>query len=173
MIILSCSRAWATWGRPKLPDTRPLQCGNESKNETNGQICFVLFFCYSRLFTQPLFETSHRDRWERVSISRFRLDWRIRNREAIKSRRFLSSTLRYVAQKRWMILLVLFSGTFSPLFSVLWVNAYQMNNAVTANATKVEIKVNIFHIRRVLKGFFSPPNCAYWTVPSVDIVSNV
>ena len=54
MIILSCSRAWATRGRLKLPDTRPLQCGNGSKNETNGQICFVLFFCYSRLFTQHL-----------------------------------------------------------------------------------------------------------------------
>ena len=41
-----------------------------------------------------------RDRWERDSISRFRLDWRIRNREALKSRRFLSSNLRHVAQKR-------------------------------------------------------------------------
>ena len=45
-------------------------------------------------------ETSHRDRWKRDSISRFRLDWRIRNREALKSRRFLSSNLRHVAQKR-------------------------------------------------------------------------
>ena len=48
-------------------------------------------------------ETSNRDRWQRVSISRFWLDWRKRNREAIKSRRFLSCTLRYVAQKRWVI----------------------------------------------------------------------
>ena len=48
-------------------------------------------------------ETSNRDRWERVSISRFRFDCRKRNREAIKSRRFLSSTLRYVAQKQWVI----------------------------------------------------------------------
>ena len=35
-----------------------------------------------------------------MSILRFLLDWRIRNREAIKLGRFLSSTLRYVAQKR-------------------------------------------------------------------------
>ena len=40
---------------------------------------------------------SHRDRSERVSISRFRLDRWIRSREAIKARRFLSSTYRYVA----------------------------------------------------------------------------
>ena len=45
-------------------------------------------------------ETSNRDRWERVLISRYRLDWRIRNREALKSRLFLSRTLRYVARKR-------------------------------------------------------------------------
>ena len=38
-----------------------------------------------------------------LSISRFRLDWRIRNREALKSRRFLSNTLRHFAQKRWVI----------------------------------------------------------------------
>ena len=46
-----------------------------------------------------------------------------------------------------------------------------MNDAVTANATKVEIKVNIFHVRRVLNGFFSPPNSAYGTLLSADIVS--
>ena len=46
--------------------------------------------------------------------------------------------------------LVLFSGTGSPLFSILCVNAYQINASVAASASKVEIKVNIFHILRVL-----------------------
>ena len=58
-----------------------------------------LVFCPTCLVS----ETSYRDRLQRVSISRFRLDCRKRNRGAIKSRRFLSSNLRYVAQKRWMI----------------------------------------------------------------------
>ena len=41
-------------------------------------------------------ETRQRDWFERVSIPRPGLNYRIRNREAIKSRRFLSSTFRYV-----------------------------------------------------------------------------
>ena len=43
-------------------------------------------------------------RIENYLIRRFRLDCGIRSREAIKSRRFLSSSFRYVAQKRWVIL---------------------------------------------------------------------
>ena len=42
--------------------------------------------------------------------------------------------------------LVLSSDTGSPLFSILCVK----NAVVTASASKVEIKVNIFHILRVL-----------------------
>ena len=41
-------------------------------------------------------ETRQRVWFERVSIPRPGLNYRIRNREAIKSRRFLSSTFRYV-----------------------------------------------------------------------------
>ena len=62
-----------------------------------------LVFCPTFSRTCLVSETSHRDRWQRVSISRFRLDCLKRNREAMKSRRFLSSTLRCVAQKRWVI----------------------------------------------------------------------
>ena len=54
------------------------------------------------------------------------------------------------------------SGTGCPLlFLVLWVSTYQINAAVTANAINVTIKVNIFHIRSELKGFFLPLNPVY------------
>ena len=94
---------------------------NESRLRGRSSSHFIetIFFRLSRLVSQKRWvipfiksrfsltclvsETSNRDRWERVSISRFRFDCRKRNREAIKSRRFLSSTLRYVAQKQWVI----------------------------------------------------------------------
>ena len=45
-------------------------------------------------------ETSHRDRWKRVSISRFRLDWRIRNREAWITHRFWETSLDSLRKNR-------------------------------------------------------------------------